>query len=111
MILMMPSFSKRMAPVNFSRHKSTRRATRSMSRISPSSITPPPIRARNYRTLRVQFVVKRLTDFLAEHIDQILRRRLLHAAHTSEAFDEKSPALVADARQIIELAVQHAFRS
>src|SRR5712691_7661013 len=110
MILMIPSFSKRMAPVNCSRHNSTRRATRSMSRISPSSITPPPIRCKLSHA-RVQLVVQDLSHFFSEHVDQILRRGLLYAGHTSEPFDQNPPPLVADARQIIELAVQNPLRS
>src|SRR5688572_15674482 len=40
MILMIPSLSKRIAPVNCSRHSSTSRSTSLISLISPSSIAP-----------------------------------------------------------------------
>ena len=59
----------------------------------------------------MQLVVDLLPDFASEHVHQILRRGLLHRGKTSESFDEQATTLVADARQIIELAMQHAFRA
>src|SRR5437667_902742 len=116
---MMPSRSKRIAPVKRSRPRSTRRRTRSISPMDPSKLIPPtPSFAlgsaqQNYRTRdsRVQFVVETLSYFPSEDVHQILFGRLLHAGDAAETLDQQTPALLANPRQIIQLAVQHALRT
>src|SRR6266550_7003084 len=113
---MMPSCSKRTAPVNCSRPSSTRRSMRSIEPMDPSKLIPPPtlsFASESARQIisRVKFLVERLSNFSSEHVDQILLRSLLHAGHTSESLDEQSSSLVSDPRQIIELTVKHPFGS
>src|SRR6266540_5718581 len=132
---MMPSCSNRIAPVKPSRPSSTRRWMRSISPISPSKFILPPLQILSWGiaiqlshvpspfTLSprrgegdgvrgsVQFFVQRAAHFASQHVDQVLLGSLLHSRHAAEALDEQTAALLADSRQIIELAVQRALRS
>src|SRR5438045_1738039 len=107
---MMPSCSKRTAPVNWSRPSPTRRSIRSIEPMDPSKLIPPAlsVASGSARQIisRVQFVVERLSYFSSQHIDQVLFRRLLHAGDAPEPFDEKPSTFVSDARKIFQLAVQ-----
>src|SRR5436853_7230180 len=112
---MMPSCSKRTAPVNWSRPSPTSRSMRSIEPMDPSKLIPPTLSAASGSARqiisRVQFVVERLSYFSTEHIDQVLFRRLLHAGDAPEPFDEKATTFVSNARKIFQLAVQRPLRS
>src|SRR4029079_14024714 len=58
----------------------------------------------------MQLVVQHLSHFATEHVHEVLRRRLLHTQHAAETLDEKTPAFLADAREVVELAVKGPLR-
>src|ERR1043166_782797 len=118
MILMIPSFSNRTAPAKPSRPSSTRRSMTLISPISPSSFIHTTFRATVPITIwdraglsHVEFFENLLTHFTSQHVNQVLLRRLLHGGERPESLDQQLAALLADARQIFELAVQDAFRA
>src|SRR5688572_2686876 len=109
---MIPSLSKRIAPVNCSRHSSTSRSTSWISLISPSSMLPLFRWTGDYRMwLTMQLLPQRLPHLSPQHVHEILRRRLADRGHAAEALEQEAFALLADARQVIELAVERPFRA
>src|SRR3954467_9563532 len=59
----------------------------------------------------MQLVVECLPHLPAEHVHQILRRGLPDAGHAAESLEEKAAALLADARHVVERAVERALRA
>src|SRR5205823_14648600 len=77
--------------------------------LGPRRLSHPESQELRAKSLSVQFVPNLLPDFASENVHEVLRARLLHGGQTAEALDEKPTALLADARQVIELAVRHAL--